>query len=129
MRAAASAADAVRGADVIVTATTATEPVLRGEWLSPGAHVVSVGAPQPSWRELDDETLRRATVFVDSREAARRESGDVIAAAGRVAAETAAVRISVMSRPSMTASGSPVSGRNSSTIAICVGTAVPAFFG
>ena len=87
VRAAASAADAVRGADVIVTATTATEPVLRGEWLSPGAHVVSVGAPQPSWRELDDETLRRATVFVDSREAARRESGDVIAAAGRVAAE------------------------------------------
>ncbi|MEA2510602.1 MAG: hypothetical protein QOJ59_89 [Thermomicrobiales bacterium] len=79
VRAAASAEEAVRGADVVVTATTSRTPVLRGEWLSPGAHVNAVGAARPDWRELDDEVLRRARVFVDSREAAIKESGDVIA--------------------------------------------------
>ena len=78
--AAASAEEAVRGADVVVTATTSPTPVLSGEWLSPGAHINAVGAPRPDWRELDDEVLRRAKVYVDSREAATKESGDVIAA-------------------------------------------------
>jgi alanine dehydrogenase len=78
--AAASAEEAVRGADVVVTATTSPTPVLSGEWLSPGAHINAVGAPRPDWRELDDEVLRRARVYVDSREAAMKESGDVIAA-------------------------------------------------
>lgn len=81
-----SAEDAVRGADVVVVATTSRTPVLRGDWLSPGAHVNSVGATRPDWRELDDDVLSRARVFVDSREAASRESGDVIAA-GRIDAE------------------------------------------
>jgi ornithine cyclodeaminase/alanine dehydrogenase-like protein (mu-crystallin family) len=67
-------------------ATTSKTPVLRGEWLSPGAHVNAVGATRPDWRELDDALLSRARVFVDSREAASRESGDVIAA-GRIDAE------------------------------------------
>src|ERR671921_2806441 len=80
VRAAASAEEAARGADVVVTATTSPTPVLLGEWLSPGAHINAVGAPRPDWRELDDEVLRRAKVYVDSREAAREESGDVIAA-------------------------------------------------
>ena len=80
VRAAASAEEAVRGADVVVTATTSPTPVLSGEWLSPGAHINAVGAPRPDWRELDDEVLRRAKVYVDSREAAMKESGDVIAA-------------------------------------------------
>jgi len=78
--AAASAEEAVRGADVVVTATTSPTPVLSGEWLSPGAHINAVGAPRPDWRELDDEVLRHAKVYVDSREAAMKESGDVIAA-------------------------------------------------
>jgi alanine dehydrogenase len=78
--AAASAEEAVRGADVVVTATTSPTPVLLGEWLSPGAHINAVGAPRPDWRELDEETLRRARIYVDSREAAVKESGDVIAA-------------------------------------------------
>src|ERR671917_2088202 len=78
--AAASAEEAVWGADVGVTATTSPTPVLYGEWLSPGAHITAVGAPRPDWRELDDEVLRRAKVYVDSREAAMKESGDVIAA-------------------------------------------------
>ena len=78
--AAASAEEAVRGADVVVTATTSPTPVVYGEWLSPGTHINAVGAPRPDWRELDDEVLRRAKVYVDSREAAMKESGDVIAA-------------------------------------------------
>ena len=86
VRATESAEEAVRGADVVVTATTATTPVLEGRWLSPGVHINAVGAPRPDWRELDDEVLRRARVYVDSREAALTESGDVIAG-GNIAAE------------------------------------------
>jgi alanine dehydrogenase len=90
VRAAASAEEAVRGADVVVTATTSSTPVLAGEWLSPGAHINAIGAPRPDWRELDDEVLRRSRVYVDSREAALRESGDVIAA-GEIVAEVGEV--------------------------------------
>jgi alanine dehydrogenase len=86
VRAAASAEEAVRGADVVVTATTSSTPVLSGQWLSPGAHINAVGAPRPDWRELDDEVLRHARIYVDSREAAMKESGDVIAA-GKIFAE------------------------------------------
>ena len=78
--AATSPEEAARGADVIVVATAATAPVLRGEWLAPGAHINAVGATRPNWRELDDEVLRRATIYVESREAALKESGDLIAA-------------------------------------------------
>lgn len=80
VRAAPSAEQAVEGADVIVTATTSRTPVLAGTWLSPGAHINAVGAARPDWRELDDDVLRRARLYVDSREAAGKESGDVIAA-------------------------------------------------
>lgn len=80
LRAAHSAEEAVRGADVVVVATASRTPVLFGEWLSPGTHINAVGAVRPHWRELDDETLRRSQIYVESREAAWRESGDVIAA-------------------------------------------------
>jgi len=86
VQAAASAEDAVRGADVVVTATSSRTPVLRGDWLAPGTHINAVGAPRPDWRELDDAVLQRARLYVDSREAALAESGDVIAA-GTVFAE------------------------------------------
>lgn len=86
VRAAASAEEAVRGADVVVVATTSMTPVLAGKWLSPGTHVNAVGAARPTWRELDDDTLAHARIYVESREAASRESGDVIAA-GRIFAE------------------------------------------
>jgi ornithine cyclodeaminase/alanine dehydrogenase-like protein (mu-crystallin family) len=89
VRATSSAEEAVRGADVVVTATTSKTPVLFGEWLSPGAHINALGGLSP-WRELDDEVLRRARVYVDSREAAFKESGDVIAA-GRIFAEVGEV--------------------------------------
>src|SRR5437588_161310 len=52
----------------------------RGYWLAPGAHINAVGATRPNWRELGDEVLRRAAIYVESREAALKESGDVIAA-------------------------------------------------
>jgi len=68
---------AVRDADVIVTATSAREPILQGAWLKPGAHVNAVGASRPDWRELDDAAMGNA-VIVDSYEGARKESGDVI---------------------------------------------------
>ena len=83
---AATAEEAVRGADVIVVATSATTPILKGEWLSPGVHINAVGATRPNWRELDDEVLVRAKLYVESREAAGQESGDVIAA-GKIFAE------------------------------------------
>jgi ornithine cyclodeaminase/alanine dehydrogenase-like protein (mu-crystallin family) len=84
VKAAATAADAVRGADVVVVAANATTPVLQGRWLAPGTHVNAIGATRPEWRELDDDLVKTARIFVDSREAALRESGDVIAAQSEV---------------------------------------------
>lgn len=77
---------AVRGADVIVTATNSKTPVLNGAWLKPGCHVNAVGACRPDWRELDDETMENV-VFVDSREAAMKESGDIILSGAEIYAE------------------------------------------
>jgi len=82
----ASAEEAVRGADIVCTVTSATEPVLKGAWLKPGAFVAAVGAPRPTWRELDDEAMRHVLV-ADSREAAGKESGDVILSGALVSAE------------------------------------------
>src|SRR6266513_1140299 len=53
-----SAEEAVRGADVVVTATNSKTPVLRGAWLKPGCHVNAIGACRPDWRELDDDAMR-----------------------------------------------------------------------
>jgi ornithine cyclodeaminase/alanine dehydrogenase-like protein (mu-crystallin family) len=77
---------AVRDADVIVTATSSTVPILQGKWLKPGCHVNAVGACRPDWRELDDDAMRNV-LFVDSREAAMKESGDVILSGGTIYAE------------------------------------------
>lgn len=85
-----SAEAAVRGADIVVVATNAREPVLKGAWLKPGAHVNSVGSPRPDWRELDDEAMR-ATVVVDSRAAAAKEAGDVILSGATIHAEAGEV--------------------------------------
>jgi ornithine cyclodeaminase/alanine dehydrogenase-like protein (mu-crystallin family) len=80
------AESAVRGADVIVTATNALRPILKGAWLTPGAHVNAVGSPRPDWRELDDATMAN-TLIVDSREATLKESGDVILSKANIYAE------------------------------------------
>ena len=81
-----SAEDAVLGADVIVTATNSKTPLLRGSWLKPGCHVNAVGACRPDWRELDNDAMANV-VFVDSREAAMKESGDVILSGATIYAE------------------------------------------
>jgi len=81
-----SAEEAVRGADVIVAVTSSMTPVIFGKWLSPGAHINAVGANRPSWRELDDDALALSKIYVESRESAMVESGDVIAA-GNIFAE------------------------------------------
>jgi ornithine cyclodeaminase/alanine dehydrogenase-like protein (mu-crystallin family) len=81
-----SAESAVRGADVVVTATNSKTTVLKGSWLRPGCHVNAVGACRPDWRELDDDTMGNA-VFVDSREAALKESGDIILSGAKIYAE------------------------------------------
>jgi len=80
------AEEAVRGADVIVTATSSKTPVLHGSWLKSGCHVNAVGASRPDWREMDDEAMANV-VFVDSREGAMEESGDVILSGAKIYAE------------------------------------------
>ncbi len=65
-------------ADIISCATLSSEPLIRGEWLKPGAHLDLVGAFKPSMRESDDEAVRRSSVFVDTRAGAMKEGGDIV---------------------------------------------------
>jgi ornithine cyclodeaminase/alanine dehydrogenase-like protein (mu-crystallin family) len=81
-----SAEEAVRDADVVVTATNSKAAVLKGSWFKPGCHINAVGACRPDWRELNDEAMANV-VFVDSREAAMKESGDVILSGAKIYAE------------------------------------------
>lgn len=70
---------AVRDAEIIVTATTSTRPVLEGSWLAPGTHINAIGANFPQKRELDDDAVRRCDLIaVDSREQSKLEAGDLI---------------------------------------------------
>jgi len=69
---------AVRRADIVTSATMATEPIIRGEWLKPGTHVDLIGAYTPAMREADDETIRRARVFVDNRETVVNHIGELM---------------------------------------------------
>jgi ornithine cyclodeaminase len=71
-------ADAVAEADVISTATMAKEPLVLGRWLRPGTHLDLVGAFRPDHREVDDEAVVRAELFVDHREATLTEDGDLV---------------------------------------------------
>lgn len=73
-----SVEEAVRGADLIVTATSSHEPVLRRDWISPGAHINLVGSSIPSAREADGPTMRAGSLFVDRRESTLNESGDYL---------------------------------------------------
>nr|XP_048316337.1 ketimine reductase mu-crystallin [Myodes glareolus] len=87
VRVCSSVQEAVTGADVIITVTMATEPILFGEWVKPGAHINAVGASRPDWRELDDGLMKQAVLYVDSREAALKESGDVLLSGADIFAE------------------------------------------
>jgi ornithine cyclodeaminase/alanine dehydrogenase-like protein (mu-crystallin family) len=97
-----SAEEAVRGADVVVTVTNSKAPVLRGSWLKSGCHVNAIGACRPDWRELDDEAIKNV-VFVDSREGAMKESGDVILSGAKIYAELGeALAVKIPSRSNET---------------------------
>jgi len=78
VRIAANAEDAVRGADVIVLATSSSVPVIQSDWIAPGALVISLGAHEPGMREMDPALTARARLIVDSRAAALVEAGDIV---------------------------------------------------
>jgi ornithine cyclodeaminase len=80
IRAAASARDAVDGADLIVVATASTTPVLESAWVPDGAHVCAIGACRPAHRELQAQLVARSRVFVDSTAGALAEAGDIVMA-------------------------------------------------
>ena len=75
-----SAREAVLGADLLVTVTTAKEPIVKAEWLKPGMHINAVGSHRPDLREIDGATLAAVKIVVDSREAIMAECGDVLLA-------------------------------------------------
>lgn len=72
--------EVVRGSDLLVTVTTAQEPIIKREWLKPGVHINAVGSHRPDSREIDGATLAQAKVVVDSREAIMAECGDILLA-------------------------------------------------
>ncbi len=79
VKAAVSAEETVRDADIVITSTTATNPVLEGRWLKPGMHINAIGANFPQKRELDAEAVNRCDVIAaDSREQSKSEAGDLI---------------------------------------------------
>jgi len=87
-----SAEEALRGADVVVTATSSDRPVVQGAWLPPGTHINAVGSNRADRRELDDEAVRRADlIVVDSIEQARLEAGDLLAPGAGLAGSAAAL--------------------------------------
>jgi len=91
--------DAVRGADVVCTVTHSFEPVLRGAWLKERVHINAVGAVGLTARELDDEALRGAAILVENREAAQKESAEVVAA-GEIFAELGEIFAPSKAKPS-----------------------------
>jgi ornithine cyclodeaminase/alanine dehydrogenase-like protein (mu-crystallin family) len=70
--------EAVAGADIICTVTSATEPILQGDWISPGAHINAVGSSLAFARELDTAAVVKSKLFVDRRESALNEAGDFL---------------------------------------------------
>lgn len=80
IRAAASAREAVDGADLIVVATASTTPVLESAWVQEGAHICAIGACRPTHRELQAALVARSRVFVDSTVGALAEAGDIVMA-------------------------------------------------
>ncbi|MBM4437197.1 MAG: ornithine cyclodeaminase family protein [Actinobacteria bacterium] len=81
LQAVGSAEAAVRDAQIVITATSAAQPVLQGEWLQPGMHVIAMGSNHPAHQELDAAAVARADrIFVDDLDGAQQECGDLIAA-------------------------------------------------
>lgn len=80
LRATASAEEAVRGADIVALVTAAREPVVRNEWISNGTHLCAVGACRPDQREMAAALVARSLLYVDSRQGALAEAGDIVLA-------------------------------------------------
>lgn len=99
-RAGESLEEAVREADIVSCATLSPEPLVRGEWLAPGCHLDLVGAFRPDMRESDDEAVRRASLFVDTRAGALAEAGDLAMpiAAGIVSAQDVRADLAELAR-------------------------------
>lgn len=81
----------VAAADVVLTVTSATEPILKGQWLSSEALVIAVGATGASVRELDDDVMKSCYVVAECKAAAERESGDMVLSGTKVSAEIGAI--------------------------------------
>lgn len=92
--------DSVSKADIVSCATLASEPILRGAWLSPGVHVDLVGSFTPLMREADDDVVIRASLFADSREACLQEAGDFLQpiAAGLLSESSVLADLSALTR-------------------------------
>jgi ornithine cyclodeaminase len=78
VRATTDVESAVRRADIVSCATLSSDPLVKGAWLKPGTHLDLVGAFTPKMRESDDEAVRRARIFVDTRAGALKEAGDIV---------------------------------------------------
>lgn len=91
---------AAREADIVSCATLSTEPLIRGEWLKPGAHLDLVGAFKPTMRETDDQCAVRATCFVDTRAGALSEGGDIVQPirSGLITADSIAADLAELAR-------------------------------
>lgn len=86
---------AVRGAEIVVTATTSPTPVFPGRSVSPGAHINAIGAFQPETREVDSDLVARAAIFVDSRATALAEAGDLLIPIREGAVTAGAIRAEI----------------------------------
>lgn len=115
-------ADSVRWADIICCATTAREPIIKGEWLRPGHQLDLVGSYKPDMREVDDAVITRASIFVDTRGGALAEAGDLVQpiAAGLIG--KSAVRADLTELCGRSHSGR--TGQSEITLFKSVGTAV-----
>jgi thiomorpholine-carboxylate dehydrogenase len=94
-----TAEEAVRGADVVVTVTGSREPILFADWLKPGAHVNAVGSVGLQSSEIEAVAMMRASVVVESREAARREAGEINQSGAEIYAELGELLAGTKERP------------------------------
>jgi ornithine cyclodeaminase len=97
----------VRDADIVTCATLATSPLIKGDWLKPGAHLDLVGGFTPDMREADDDAMRRGRIFVDTRDGALAEAGDLIdpIAAGAITASDVVGEMSELCRGTVAGRG------------------------
>ena len=84
--------EAVREADIVSCATLSAQPLIQGTWLKKGAHVDLVGGFTPKMREADDQTVKRARVFVDTRAGAMKEAGDIVSPLRRKVIDSKAIK-------------------------------------